>query len=45
MEPPRSGCSPEPWGVIAIRQISEAYKRLLKSDMKDRFVIEMASLQ
>lgn len=31
--------------VIPIQQINEAYKRLLKSDVKYRFVIDMASLQ
>jgi uncharacterized zinc-type alcohol dehydrogenase-like protein len=31
--------------VIQIDQINEAYKRLLKSDVKYRFVIDMASLQ
>ncbi len=31
--------------VIAIQQIDEAYERLLKSDVKYRFVIDMASLK
>jgi alcohol dehydrogenase (NADP+) len=31
--------------LIKIQQIDEAYKRLLKSDVKYRFVIDMASLQ
>lgn len=31
--------------VIPIQQIDEAYKRLLKSDVKYRFVIDMASLR
>jgi alcohol dehydrogenase (NADP+) len=31
--------------TIQIQQINEAYKRLLKSDVKYRFVIDMASLQ
>ena len=31
--------------MIQIGQINEAYKRLLKSDVKYRFVIDMASLQ
>ena len=31
--------------MIKIQQINEAYDRLLKSDVKYRFVIEMASLQ
>ncbi len=30
---------------IAIQQINEAYERLLKSDVKYRFVIDMASLK
>ena len=30
---------------IRIQQINEAYERLLKSDVKYRFVIDMASLQ
>ena len=31
--------------LIPIQQINEAYKRLLKSDVKHRFVIDMASLR
>jgi alcohol dehydrogenase (NADP+) len=31
--------------MIAIQQINEAYERLLKSDVKYRFVIDMASLR
>ena len=31
--------------MIKIQQINEAYQRLLKSDVKYRFVIEMASLK
>ena len=31
--------------MIPIQQINEAYERLLKSDVKYRFVIDMASLQ
>ena len=31
--------------LIGIRQINEAYERLLKSDVKYRFVIDMASLK
>ena len=31
--------------MIRIQQINEAYERLLKSDVKYRFVIDMASLQ
>ena len=31
--------------VIAIQQINEAYERLVKSDVKYRFVIDMASLK
>ena len=31
--------------MIKIQQINDAYKRLLKSDVKYRFVIDMASLQ
>ena len=31
--------------LIAIHQINEAYERLLRSDVKYRFVIDMASLQ
>jgi uncharacterized zinc-type alcohol dehydrogenase-like protein len=31
--------------LIPIQQINEAYKRLLKSDVKYRFVIDMASLR
>lgn len=31
--------------MIKIKQINEAYDRLLKSDVKYRFVIDMASLQ
>ena len=30
--------------MIDIQQINEAYERLLKSDVKYRFVIDMASL-
>ncbi len=30
--------------LIAIDQINEAYERMLKSDVKYRFVIDMASL-
>ncbi len=31
--------------MIGIQQINEAYERLLKSDVKYRFVIDMASLK
>ena len=31
-------------GVIKIQDVNEAYKRMLKSDVKYRFVIDMASL-
>jgi uncharacterized zinc-type alcohol dehydrogenase-like protein len=31
--------------LVPIQQINEAYKRLLKSDVKYRFVIDMASLR
>ena len=31
--------------VIAIQQINEAYGRMLKSDVKYRFSIDMASLK
>ncbi len=31
--------------VIAIQQLNEAYERLLKSDVKYRFSIDMASLK
>jgi uncharacterized zinc-type alcohol dehydrogenase-like protein len=31
--------------VIPIQKINEAYERLLKSDVKYRFVIDMASLK
>jgi uncharacterized zinc-type alcohol dehydrogenase-like protein len=31
--------------MIRIQQINEAYDRLLKSDVKYRFVIDMASLK
>ena len=31
--------------MIDIQQINEAYERLLKSDVKYRFVIDMASLK
>lgn len=31
--------------LIKIQQISEAYERLLKSDVKYRFVIDMSSLR
>ena len=31
--------------MIAISQINEAYERLLKSDVKYRFVIDIASLK
>ena len=31
--------------LINIQQIDEAYERLLKSDVKYRFVIDMASLK
>jgi len=31
--------------LIRIQQINEAYERLLKSDVKCRFVIDMASLR
>jgi uncharacterized zinc-type alcohol dehydrogenase-like protein len=30
---------------IPIRKINEAYERLIKSDVKYRFVIDMASLK
>jgi uncharacterized zinc-type alcohol dehydrogenase-like protein len=32
-------------GMIRAQQINEAYERLLKSDVKYRFVIDMASLK
>lgn len=35
-------CDIEP---IAIQQINEAYERMLRSDVKYRFVIDMASLK
>ena len=31
--------------VIPIQQIDQAYERMLRSDVKYRFVIDMASLQ
>jgi uncharacterized zinc-type alcohol dehydrogenase-like protein len=31
--------------VIKMRDVNEAYERLLKSDVKYRFVIDMASLR
>ena len=31
--------------MIPIQQINEAYERMLKSDVKYRFVIDMASLK
>jgi uncharacterized zinc-type alcohol dehydrogenase-like protein len=31
--------------IIPIQQINEAYERMLKSDVKYRFVIDMASLK
>ncbi len=31
--------------LIRIQQINEAYERMLKSDVKYRFVIDMASLK
>jgi uncharacterized zinc-type alcohol dehydrogenase-like protein len=31
--------------VIAIQQVNEAYERMLKSDVKYRFSIDMASLK
>ena len=31
--------------VIPIQKINEAYERMLKSDVKYRFVIDMASLK
>ncbi len=31
--------------LIRIQQINDAYERLLKSDVKYRFVIDMASLR
>jgi uncharacterized zinc-type alcohol dehydrogenase-like protein len=31
--------------VIGIQQINEAYERMLKSDVKYRFVIDMQSLK
>jgi len=31
--------------LIPIQQINEAYERLLKSDVRYRFVIDMASLR
>jgi len=31
--------------MISIQQINEAYERLLKQDVKYRFVIDMASLK
>ncbi len=32
-------------GIIAIDKINEAYERMLKSDVKYRFVIDMATLK
>jgi uncharacterized zinc-type alcohol dehydrogenase-like protein len=31
--------------IISINQINQAYERMLKSDVKYRFVIDMASLK
>jgi uncharacterized zinc-type alcohol dehydrogenase-like protein len=31
--------------LIRMEQINEAYERLLKSEVKNRFVIDLASLQ
>jgi alcohol dehydrogenase (NADP+) len=31
--------------VIPIQRVNEAYERLVKSDVKDRFCIDMASLK
>ena len=31
--------------VIKVQDVNEAYKRMLKSDVKYRFVIDMASLK
>jgi uncharacterized zinc-type alcohol dehydrogenase-like protein len=31
--------------LIKIQQINEAYERLLKSDARHRFIIDMASLR
>ena len=31
--------------IIKIQQVNEAYERLLKSDVKYRFVIDMASIK
>ena len=31
--------------IIPIQQINEAYERMLKSDVKYRFVIDMSSLR
>ena len=31
--------------MIAMRRINEAYERMLKSDVKYRFVIDMATLK
>lgn len=31
--------------VISMQQINEAYERMLKSDVKYRFVIDLASLK
>ncbi len=31
--------------IIPIRKINEAYERMLRSDVKYRFVIDMASLR
>jgi uncharacterized zinc-type alcohol dehydrogenase-like protein len=31
--------------IIPIQQVNEAYERLLQSDVKYRFVIDMASLK
>ena len=40
-----STASPSDIEMIGIQQINEAYERLLKSDVKYRFVIDMASLK
>jgi uncharacterized zinc-type alcohol dehydrogenase-like protein len=36
------GCDIEP---IAIQQVNEAYERILRNDVKYRFVIDLASLR
>jgi alcohol dehydrogenase (NADP+) len=36
---------PLPKSIVLIQKVNEAYDRLLKSDVKYRFVIDMASLK